>query len=48
MNDSPERPPSLLDRWWVRALVAGWVLAIVTVYFWRQIQRVVQLAGGLP
>ncbi len=37
-----------LERRWVRLLAAAWLLAIVTIYFWRQIQRVLELAGITP
>jgi hypothetical protein len=48
VSEPQENRPTLLDRWWVRLLVAAWVLAIVTIYFWRQIGRVLELAGVTP
>jgi len=43
----PEKPrQSLIDRWWVRALVAIWILAVVTIYFRLQLQRLLEIAAG--
>jgi hypothetical protein len=35
-----------LDRWWVQLLVAAWILAIVTIYFRHQLQRLVEILPG--
>jgi hypothetical protein len=40
--------PTLLDRWWVRLIVAGWIVTIITVYFWHRLREVLQLAGAGP
>jgi hypothetical protein len=48
MSEKERGCQGALDRWWVRLLVAGWVVAIITVYFWRQIQRVLEIAGPTP
>jgi len=39
---APRRP---LDRWWVRALVAAWIIAVVTIYFRLQLLRLLEIAG---
>ncbi len=42
-----EKPrPKLIERWWVQALVAAWVLVIVTVYFRLQLMRLLEVAQG--
>ena len=40
--------PTLLDRWWVRLIVAGWIVAIITVYFWHRLREALELAGAGP
>ena len=41
-SEGPDAP-SLLDRLWVRLLVAGWVIAIVLIYYRLQIMRVLEV-----
>jgi len=38
--------PRWIDRWWVQALVAGWILLVVTVYFRLQLMRLLEIAQG--
>ena len=47
MKQQPDTP-SPLDRWWLRLLVAAWIIAIVTIYFWLQIRRLLEMAGARP
>jgi len=44
---TPQGPPgSWLDRWWVQLLVAAWILAVVTIYFRTQLQRLLEILPG--
>jgi hypothetical protein len=47
MSEPGRQTRSLLDRWWVRLLVAAWIIAVIVVYFQRQVQRILELAGAL-
>jgi len=38
--------PRWIDRWWVQALVAGWILLVVTLYFRLQLIRLLEIAQG--
>jgi hypothetical protein len=40
--------PKLIDRWWVRLLVAAWIITIVVVYFRLQILRLIEIGSGRP
>jgi hypothetical protein len=39
-----DRQASLLDRWWMQVLVAGWVLFVVVTYIWLQVARMLAVA----
>ena len=36
---------SLLERWWVQALVSAWMLFVVVAYFRLQLARLLEIAG---
>jgi hypothetical protein len=42
--DAPPAPPQLLDRAWVYAIVAAWVLGLVAWYYRLQFVRLRDLA----
>jgi len=48
MNDSGSGRPRLIDRWWVQLLVAGWIVAVLGIYFRLQIARLLEIAAGAP
>lgn len=45
MSDT-EAPHDLLTKWWVQLLAAGWILAVVTIYFRLQLTRLAAIAAG--
>jgi len=40
-----EEGGSLLDRWWMQALVSAWMLLVVVTYFRLQLTRLLEIAG---
>ena len=48
MNDRGSGRPRLIDRWWVLLLVAGWIVAVLAIYFRLQIARLLEIAAGAP
>ena len=48
MSDRDFRPPRLIDRWWVQLLVAGWIVAVLTIYFRLQLARLLEIVAGNP
>jgi len=44
MKKREDETPSLVDRWWVQALVAAWVLGVVITYFRLQLLRLLEIA----
>ncbi len=43
MTDKKHQRPKLIDRWWVRLLVAAWILAVVSVYLRLQLLRLLEI-----
>ncbi len=48
MSEPEKEQAGLLDRWWVRLLVAAWLVAVVAIYFRFQIMGVLEMIGLLP
>jgi len=48
MNESGSGRPRLIDRWWVQLLVAGWIVAVLTIYFRLQLARLLEIVAGNP
>ena len=44
MKKKEDETPSLVDRWWVQAVVAAWVLGVVIIYFRLQLLRLLEIA----
>jgi hypothetical protein len=44
MKKKEDETPSLVDRWWVQAVVAAWVLGIIITYFRLQLLRLLEIA----
>ena len=42
-RERPIQKPELLDRLWVRLVVAGWIIAVVLIYYRLQIGRLVEV-----
>lgn len=48
MSDGDSRPPRPIARWWVQLLVAGWIVAVLTIYFRLQLARLFEIVAGNP
>jgi hypothetical protein len=44
MKKKEDETPSLVDRWWVQAVAAAWVLGVVITYFRLQLLRLLEIA----
>ncbi len=45
-RDGESETRDLLTRWWAQALAAGWILAVITIYFRLQLTRLAAIAAG--
>jgi hypothetical protein len=43
----PETPPSLLDRGWIRLLIAAWLILILAAYLRFQLHRVLEMYSAI-
>ena len=42
----PPENTKWLDRWWLRLLVAAWMILILALYLRLQLHRVLEMYGG--
>jgi hypothetical protein len=45
--NAPDKRPTLLDRGWIRLLIAAWLILILAAYFRFQLHRVLEMYSAI-